>query len=134
MKEYTDINELLPKDKHDDSTAEKLMALTDDEISVIMPVLLTWLQDVNWPVSSVIEDVIGKHIRAAAPYIPDILRGTDDMWKYGVVSRVLVKYPVNDKGIISEIKRLADSPTPSEEEEGVRDAAIKAMKAMESMI
>ncbi len=41
--------ELIPKNKFDHETVERLKNLSYEELKPIMPDLLEWLQDFNWP-------------------------------------------------------------------------------------
>ena len=42
-------SELLPKDKHDDETIKRLRKLPIQELVPLLPELLEWVADVNWP-------------------------------------------------------------------------------------
>ena len=52
------IKDLIPKDKFDVSSFEQLMALNDAEIDPIIPELLKWIQDMNWPVAPSVIKVV----------------------------------------------------------------------------
>jgi len=41
-------------------TAEKLSGYSYDEIKPIVPELLTWIQDMNWPVARPVADYLGQ--------------------------------------------------------------------------
>ena len=64
---------LLPKNKHDDSTITNLMALSDQEIEPIISDLLTWFQDINWPIAKRLIPVIVNHYKLSEKYILTIL-------------------------------------------------------------
>ena len=51
-----DIKALIPKDKSDIETAETLSNHSFKEVQPIIPDLLEWLQDGNWPVSKTVAD------------------------------------------------------------------------------
>jgi hypothetical protein len=53
-----DINEYIPKDKHDHERVEQLKKLSREDIKRIIPELMEWLQDQNWPVSQGVEDIL----------------------------------------------------------------------------
>ena len=48
-----EIKHLIPKDKGDYKNIEELKRLSFDEIEPIVPDLLVWLQDINWPDSQI---------------------------------------------------------------------------------
>ena len=46
-----DIKALVPKDKYDITVISELKKLSDTEIKSIIPGLLEWIQDMDWPVA-----------------------------------------------------------------------------------
>ncbi len=79
------IYDLIPTNKADTATAEKLWYFSFEEIKPIVPDLLTWLQDLHWPVS----EPISKYLQTFSEHITDnlldILKGNDDEWKYSII-------------------------------------------------
>lgn len=57
------IKSLIPKDKFDIETAKKLSNYSFEEIQPIVPYLLEWLQDWNWPVSKTIAGFFNSFFR-----------------------------------------------------------------------
>lgn len=45
------LNDLLPKDKFDIDKVEKLKGLNRGELIPLLPELLKWIQDMNWPIA-----------------------------------------------------------------------------------
>jgi hypothetical protein len=113
-----DVRKLLPKDKFDLSTTEELMQLDDDEIEAIIPDLLIWIQDMNWPVSQLIALVLIVHRKLTEKYLLDLLKPEqrDNIWKYNIITQLLMKWPSKayDPRIIAEIIRIAEEPTKGE--------------------
>ena len=119
-----DVRALLPKDISDDSTLAELAALSDREIEPILPDLLVYLQDFNWPVAPGLVPVIRKHPGLSEPYILDILRGTDDLWKYWILSELMRGWPSRPcPELLDEIARIARRPTVGERGEEADRAA-----------
>ncbi|WP_178075963.1 DUF5071 domain-containing protein [Paenibacillus oralis] len=52
------IRELIPKHKQDYERVEQLKTKTLEEIKPILPELLEWLQDMNWPIAQDIENIV----------------------------------------------------------------------------
>nr|WP_145331961.1 DUF5071 domain-containing protein [Paenibacillus xylanexedens] len=52
------IRTMLPKDKFDIKSVEKLAKRSNDELREILPELMEWLQDGNWPISKPVEDLL----------------------------------------------------------------------------
>ena len=123
-----DVRELLPQNKFDDSNMIKLFALSDDEIEPIIWELLTWLQDFNWPIAPKIVTIIRAHDKLSEPHILSILKGTDEIWKYWILTELLSEWPFRQyPDLLNEINRIATRPTSNEIEEGLDEAAQKLM-------
>ena len=122
----TDIYELIPKDKFDSSNIERLKKLTDNEIEPILPSLLEWIQDCNWPVARDILPVLALHQSVLVPLIHRVLSPNekDDIWKYWIITCLAPLF--SDKSInciLPDIERIAQSPTQGEVREEVNKAA-----------
>lgn len=123
-----DIRELIPKDKFDIDTAKKLPNYSYDELKPIIPDLLTWIQDMNWPVSHPVADyliTISEHI---TDDIISILNSKDTMWQYWtlcVFGQSNVN-PLNLK-IVEVVKRIATKPTATELADGVHEIANEVL-------
>ena len=126
------IQDLIPKDKHDISSINELMSLNDEEIDEIIPDLLEWIQDMNWPVSSHIINVLASHRKAVERYLPTLLKPEqkDEEWKRNIIQYLLCEWVSfsEDECIKNEIIRIAVEPTDSEIDEGVNIAAGEYLK------
>lgn len=112
------IKELVPKDKFDTYTAEKLMKYSFEEVEPIIPQLLEWIQDMNWPVAGPVSrylETISEHL---TPYIIEILRGNDSTWKYWCL-RVFGYSNHIDPSLLQEIKKLKDYASKMDIDEGI---------------
>ena len=67
------IRDLIPKDKFDESGVEELKKLSFEQIKPIIPDLLVWLQDMNWPVARSIADILEPFTDRITPEIVAIL-------------------------------------------------------------
>ena len=124
-----EINDLIPKDKFDTSSIDVLMTLNDDAIEPLIPKLLIWIQDMNWPVAPHVIKVLAKHCKVTEKYILSLLKPEqkDDIWKYNIIRYLLYEWPSfpDDELITSEIIRISERPTEGEKEELVDEAALK---------
>jgi len=123
-----EIENLIPKDKLDIETAEKLKQFSYEEVKPIIPNLLEWIQDMNWPVSRVIADYLITISEYLTSDIIDILNGKDEMWKYWTIG-VFGIY--SEKPLQPEVKeiinRISYNPSFEEIENKVNIQAINAL-------
>lgn len=108
--------ELVPKNKFDIETAEKLFQYSFDEVETVIRSILEWLQDGNWPVSK----PVGNYIKSLnpdliGPYLMEIMNGPDYEWKYFLLS-IFDEHDLENgyQPFITEINRLVDHPTETE--------------------
>lgn len=106
---------LIPKDKSDIETAEKLNEYSLQELRPIIPELLEWMQDGNWPVFYPIRLFFEKHVDEIQNEILDIFKTNDNLWKYWILLNL--GEGINDERLIAEIKRIALNPTDLEKAE-----------------
>lgn len=106
------VKDLVPKNKFDDTSIDTLKRLSYEEIEPIVPDLLEWLQDMNWPVASEVRDVLTPFIDQLFPEFQKIFTSNDGLWKYWILS--CFGDNTTDKRFIDEMKRMAISPTEDE--------------------
>lgn len=111
------IQELIPRHKDDQEVIEQLKKLSFEEIKPIVPDLLEWLQDINWPIAGPVSEVLLPFTDEIAPYIVNILKSHDGIWKLWILTFLLrnTKNPI----FLEELERIAKFPTRDEIEEGV---------------
>ena len=119
-----EIRKLLPRDKGDVETARKLFSYEYSEVRPIVPDLLEWLQDMNWPVAKPVSEYLESISEHITEEIISILQGDDDIWKYWCIH---VFGLWSDKEIhpliLKEIKRIAENPSEGELREEVQEVA-----------
>ena len=117
---------LIPRDKHDTDRLELLEGFTDEQIAPVIPALLTWLQDINWPVAPEVARILSRRQALVEPYIVRVLQPTetDEIWKYWLLSSLIPQFqhPVGEELRLA-MERIIESPTEGEIEEEVRQAA-----------
>ena len=126
---------LIPKDKLDVSTIDRLFELSDAEMDLIVYDLLKWIQDMNWPVAGKIVDVLSNRHIILEPHIIKILsaKQNDNIWKYWIIASLISN--LKDKPsyeIVSAIKRIAEHPTKNELAEEVDIVAKKVLFELKS--
>ncbi|SDE41334.1 protein of unknown function [Mucilaginibacter pineti] len=122
MTHYTDIKELIPKHKHDQKVIADLKKLSFEQLKPIIPELLEWMQDMNWPIGRPIADILKPFADKIIPEIIEILRTNDGMWELWIL--INLARDTTDPTLLSEIERIAKFPSKMEIEDEVNLEAI----------
>lgn len=106
------LEDCVPKDKYDTAAVDRAAALGYPTINSVLPELLRWLKDGNWPVAKGVGCLLTKAGPEIAPHIVAVLNSQDAAWKYWILLYV-VKELRSDvwKMIEQDVKRLSISPT-----------------------
>ena len=124
----SDPRELLPRDKMDIAGARAVIALGYPAVAPVLPDLLEWLQDCNWPVSRPIGDFLAMLPEEMVPLIWNVLRGDDHTWKYWCIVRLISAMPPEvAEQFRPELTRLAEQPTRAEHLEELDEVAQDAL-------
>ena len=114
-----DLRGLLPEDKSDFGSVDSLEAVDADSLTALLPFLLMWIQDMNWPISGPISDLLVKAGEAVIPEIRWVLSGFDGTWKSHCISNVLARLPRPClASVVPDLERIANHPTEWERGEG----------------
>ena len=102
----------IPKDKHDLQALERAKELGFPSLNEVLPELLEWLQDGNWPVAQPTAALLSNAGHEIIPHIKDILAGEDGSWKYFLLD-LLIRNLSPDllSELQSDLVRLANQPT-----------------------
>jgi hypothetical protein len=93
MTNRSSVQELLPADKGDVGRARSLVELGYPGVREVLPEILEWLQDGNWPVFPVLAPFVASLGRVIVPHVKHVLSTNDEVWKYWVLSRVVRSAP-----------------------------------------
>lgn len=116
-----DIRKLIPKHKDDQIVIEQLKKLSFEEIKPIVPDLLEWLQDINWPISGSVAEILRPFTDEIVSDIINVLKTNDGIWKLWVLTMLL--RTTKNQLLLKEVHRIAKFPTKDEIEEEVTDEA-----------
>lgn len=117
MDRQMNVKELIPKHKHDHKVITGLKNLSFEQIEPIIPALLEWIQDMNWPIARQVADILEPFVDRITPEIIKMLRTDDILWKYWILISLLRK--TTDPVVLAEIERLAKHPSKDEIENDV---------------
>nr|WP_314490432.1 DUF5071 domain-containing protein [uncultured Chryseobacterium sp.] len=120
------INKLIPKDKGDLLAAYRLEDYTYEQIKPIIPKLMEWLQDMNWPVAG----IIGENLLRFQDHLEDeimyVLNTNDTTWKYWIMA--IFGKSTKSKVVQDRILQIATDPTLSEINDEINLIAIEIIK------
>ena len=118
-----DIRTLIPQNKFDTDRAEQAVAAGYPAVELILPELLKWIQDSNWPVARVLAPFLGSIGTPLIPHIQKILATDDNIWKYWTLTYLVQDSPDVAAALREDLQRYADSPTDEERAEGLDELA-----------
>lgn len=124
------VQDCIPKDKQDLLALERAQTIGFPSLNEVLPDMLEWLQDANWPVARPTASVLANAGTEIAPYINDILAGKDSIWKYWLIE-LLVQELSSDvlSELRHELQRLARQPTRNDKLEKVDTLAQHVLAA-----
>lgn len=119
-----DIDECVPSNKHDHDAVQRARAVGFPALDPVLPRLLTWLQDLNWPVAGSVSELLSGSGPEIVPHIRAVFLSDDAIWKYWILSDLCPRLP---PAILAELRPdieiLATSPTAADQREEVHEAA-----------
>ena len=127
-----DLQDLIPKSKFDTDAVARAKAAGFPTIEPILPDLLKWIRDGNWPVAGWTFALLASVGAPVVPHIRRVLSGEDDVWKYWCLSLVGDLEPATQRTLCKDLLRIARSPTSGEIEEGVQERAVELLADLDS--
>lgn len=112
-----DNKNLIPKGKEDTNFINVLKMKSISEIRDLIPQLLEWMQDGNWPQAPLIADYFSPYINEIQEELISILRGDDAMWKYWILHSLILHSEITpSQKILLEVKNVYLNATPHDKE------------------
>lgn len=124
----TDVRDLLPKSKYDVENAKMIVAQGYPAAEIVLPELLEWLKDCNWPVSRILEPFLASVGLPLAPFVRNILQTDDEMWKYWILSCIVMPSAEIFEAVQKDVIRIASTSSGGEDEEEVRKVAWQILR------
>jgi len=118
---------LLPATKFETDQAAHLVSVGYPQVEPVMPQILEWLQDPNWPVAQVFRPFAAGIGAPLASHVRSILTTDDGCWKHSVLSGVVAESPELAACLRPELERLVNSPTANEVQEEVDGVAAEIL-------
>ena len=119
---------MIPRDKFDIEAVEHLKKLPSSEVVSLLPELMVWMQDMNWPVAQPVVELLLTFPNEITPLIDDVLAGDDDMWVYWCLVELVPKLPFYSKLVLAEaVEQIASGKRGFHE-----DVVEQAQEALQS--
>lgn len=118
-----DLQWLIPRSKFDGDRVNAVIALGYPTVTPILPELLGWLRDMNWPIARKLAAFIADIGAPLAPHLRTVFAGDDGAWKYWLIGDVIgCNVELFDLFKV-ELERIASKPTPEERHEELDESA-----------
>ena len=124
--------EYLPRNKHDIERVDQLKNLSRKELMPLLPGLMEWIQDMNWPIATEVVEILLPFSNEIVPLVKDVLATNDDVWKYWCLECLVKRFPVElQMQLKNDLVRLVEKPTEGEKLEELAGAAMKILQVIE---
>ncbi|MBP2243270.1 hypothetical protein J2Z40_003869 [Cytobacillus eiseniae] len=128
MKDYTN---LLPRNKHDFDRVDQLKKMNRIELLPLLPGLLEWIQDMNWPIAHEVAELLLTFPNEMVPLIQDVFATNDEIWKYWCLDILIKRLPKEIKvQLKDELIRLVERPTVGEKYEELDEMASEILSTI----
>ena len=131
MKQKIKKKHIVPLHKMDYEACQTLKDSSDEDVIKMLPDLLMWMQDMNWPVAKHIKERIYELDLPLVKPIKEILNGNDGDWKWYILQDLL---PYVSKNVLFALKpdidRLAKEPTKDDKASEVDQIAKDLLVTM----
>lgn len=122
---------LLPRDKYDIEKVEKLKKLDRNIVESLLPELLVFIQDTNWPVAPGVLEILLTFPKEIVPYVQDVLASDDDNWKWFILHFLVIELPVESRmQFTAYLSRVAETPTANELAEELDEIAKEILATL----
>jgi hypothetical protein len=126
-----DLSAYVPRHKGDIETARAAVKLGYVALKPVIPQILEWHQDYNWPVAHVLNELYRDADSEVIPHLERILRSDDWSWKYWIISVVIPQLDIEvSQHFLPELTRLSQSPTNLERQNEIDEVAGAALRTM----
>ncbi|MFJ5625272.1 DUF5071 domain-containing protein [Peribacillus loiseleuriae] len=122
---------LLPRNKYDVDSAEKIKELDRNLILPLLSDLLIFTQDMNWPVAPSVLEILLTFPIEIVPHVHCVLSSDDDNWKWFILHFLVIKLPVESRVQFKEyLTKVAETPTQNELAEELDEIAKKILETI----
>lgn len=122
---------LIPAHKSDFETLNRLKACEKNVVRPLIPELFDWLQDINWPISSDLSDILLNFDDELIPHIRKVLQSDDGTWKYSILIKLVCKMSISNRvKLIPDLKKLSASKESYDLDEGLDELSMEILESI----
>ncbi|WP_326065922.1 DUF5071 domain-containing protein [Paenibacillus taichungensis] len=126
------VREWLPRDKHDYEAVRKLSELSNEELRDIIPELMEWLQDGNWPIARSVEDLLLRFGEELIPHIQNVFKTKDPQWEYFMLTGLIRRLPSRYLIVLKvDLERILKNPTEDEMFEELDEVIVPLLEKIQ---
>lgn len=122
---------MIVQDKFDVAAVEQLRQASAVDVLPLLPQMLEWTQDLNWPVAQPMIEVLLQYPTEITPYVEAVLLGSDEEWITNCLTVIVPKLPFFSKLVLANAVEQWATKTVTEHNEHVVEAAKAALQSME---
>lgn len=123
----SEIVSFVPMHKHDHDAARRAIKAGYPAVESVLPNLLEWLQDMNWPVAQTLAPFLASVGKPLIPHLRKILESDDEIWKARILSQIIEDSPLLALEFREYIERLASDKSKNEDAEWLRENASEIL-------
>lgn len=121
----------LPRNKHDIDKVEEIKNLDRNILVSLLPDLLVFTQDMNWPVAPGILEILLTFPKEIVPHVHAVLSSDDDNWKWFILHFLVIELPLESREQFKEyLTRVAETPTEVELAEELDEMAKEILATL----
>ncbi|WP_139293597.1 DUF5071 domain-containing protein, partial [Mycobacterium tuberculosis] len=115
----------------DFETLNRLKACEKNVVRPLIPELFDWLQDINWPISSDLSDILLNFDDELIPHIRKVLQSDDGTWKYSILIKLVCKMSISNRvKLIPDLKKLSASKESYDLDEGLDELSMEILESI----
>ncbi|MFJ7661116.1 DUF5071 domain-containing protein [Lysinibacillus sp. NPDC097162] len=121
----------LPRNKHDIDKVEEIKKLDSNILVSLLPELLVFTQDMNWPVAPGVLEILLTFPKEIVPHVHAVLSSDDDNWKWFILHFLVIELPLESRGKFKGyLIRVAQNPTENELAEELDEIAKEILATL----
>ncbi|MEK5333743.1 DUF5071 domain-containing protein [Lysinibacillus sp. FSL W8-0992] len=121
----------LPRNKHDIDKVEEIKKLDSNILVSLLPELLVFTQDMNWPVAPGVLEILLTFPKEIVPHVHAVLSSDDDNWKWFILHFLVIELPLESREQFKEyLTRVAETPTEVELAEELDEIAKEILETL----